>query len=208
MDVLVSRAGGVNLLDGQTASDEMLMQAVAAGDETALSDLYRRYAGSVYSLAYRTVKDREVAEELLNEAFVRVWRQAPHFDVQKGKFSTWLMSITRNLGIDVLRSQRARPQRAEGAATEDVPIDVPDERADVESDVWNAERRRIVRDALSLLPGAQRQALELAYFDGLTQVEISNLLGDPLGTTKTRMRLGIQKLREILSNDGLANELL
>ncbi len=199
---------------GRTASpqrfqplDEELVRLVAGGDSDALAELFRRYAGAVYSLAYRMLNDREGAEELLNEAFVRVWRQAPSFDARRGKFSTWLMSVARNLGIDELRSRRARPQRADPLTPQDAELDPADERVDVEADVWNSERRRLIREAMRGLPAAQREALELAYFEGLTQSEIATRLGDPLGTTKTRIRLGLQKLRDLLLSGELGAEI-
>lgn len=183
------------------------MARVAEGDSDALAQLFQRYAGAVYSLGYRMLNDREGAEELLNEAFVRVWRQAPSFDVRRGKFSTWLMSVARNLGIDQLRSRRARPQRSDPLTPEDPVLDPIDERMNVERDVWQGERRRLIREAMRELPPAQREALELAYFEGLTQSEISARLGDPLGTTKTRIRLGLQKLRDLLISTDLGTEM-
>ena len=187
--------------------DEELMHRVAGGDGDALAQLFGRYSGAVFSLGYRMLNDREGAEELLNEAFVRVWRQAPSFDARRGKFSTWLMSVARNLGIDELRSRRSRPQRADPLTPDDAELDPADENADVERDVWHAERRRLIRQALRELPPAQREALELAYFEGLTQSEISARLGDPLGTTKTRIRLGLQKLRDLLLSSELGAEI-
>lgn len=188
-------------------ADEELMRRVAASDSDALALLFQRYAGAVYSLAYRMLNDREGAEDLLNEVFVRVWRQAPSYDARRGKFSTWLMSVARNLGIDELRSRRARPQRADPLTPDDPDLDPADDRVDVERDVWHAERRRLIREALRELPPAQRQALEMAYFEGLTQAEIAERLGDPLGTTKTRVRLGLQKLRDLLLTSDLGAEI-
>jgi RNA polymerase sigma-70 factor (ECF subfamily) len=189
-------------------SDEELMPLVASGDSEALAQLFHRYAGAVYSLTYRMLNDREGAEELLNEAFVRVWRQAPSFDARRGKFSTWLMSVARNLAIDQLRSRRARPQKSDPFGPEDdAELNLVDDSADVERDVWHTERRRLIRQALGDLPAAQRQALELAYFEGLTQAEISARLGDPLGTVKTRIRLGLQKLRDLLLSSDLGAEI-
>ncbi|MBV9121456.1 MAG: sigma-70 family RNA polymerase sigma factor [Chloroflexi bacterium] len=193
--------------DRSQPADEELVSLVAQGDSDALAQLFKRYSGAVYSLAYRMLNDRESAEDLLNEAFVRVWRQAPSFDSRRGKFSTWLMSVARNLGIDALRSRRARPQRADPLTPEDADLDPVDERVDVERDVWQAERRRLIRQAMRELPAAQREALELAYFEGLTQSEISARLGDPLGTTKTRVRLGLQKLRDLLLSSELGAEI-
>lgn len=188
-------------------SDEELMRNVAGGDGSALAVLYQRYAGAVYSLAYRVVNNREVAEELLNEAFLRAWKQAPSFDARRGKFSTWILSVTRNLSIDELRSQRSRPQKADRVGEEDVPSDLVDPGVPVEEQVWLLEQGAIIRDALRRLPEAQREALELAYFQGLTQSEIALRLGHPLGTTKTRMRLGLQKLRDFLLADQAGREI-
>ena len=193
--------------DRAELADEELMRRVAQGDSDALAQLFQRYAGAVYSLEYRMLNDREGAEDLLNEAFVRVWRQAPSYDARRGKFSTWLMSVARNLGIDELRSRRSRPLRADPLTPDDHHLDPADDRVDVERDVWHAERRRLIREAMRELPPAQRQALELAYFEGLTQVEISERLGDPLGTTKTRVRLGLQKLRDLLLTSDLGAEI-
>jgi len=192
---------------GPQPTDDELVRRVAAADSEALAQLFKRYAGAVYSLAYRMLNDREGAEELLNEAFVRVWRQAPSFDARRGKFSTWLMSVARNLAIDELRSRRARPQRSDPLTPDDPDLDPPDEHVDVEADVWHAERRRLIRQAMRELPPAQREALELAYFEGLTQSEISARLGDPLGTTKTRIRLGLHKLRDLLLSSELGAEI-
>ncbi|MDE3075543.1 MAG: sigma-70 family RNA polymerase sigma factor [Chloroflexota bacterium] len=183
------------------------MRRMADGDTAALAVLYGRYAGAVYSLIYRVVNDRETAEELLNEAFLRAWRQASLFDVRRGKLSTWLLSVARNLSIDELRSRRSRPERAEQAGGEEVPLEIVDERVDVEAEVWQEQRRSLIRQALRQLPPNQREPLELAYFGGLTQSEIATRLGDPLGTIKTRMRLGLQKLRDILLLQGFGREI-
>lgn len=182
------------------------MRLVAQGDSDALAQLFARYSGAVYSLAYRMLNDRESAEDLLNEAFVRVWRQAPTFDARRGKFSTWLISVARNLGIDALRSKRARPQKAD-SLSDDPDFDVADEKTNVEADVWQGERRRLLREAMNTLPAAQREALELAYFEGLTQAQIAARLGHPLGTTKTRIRLGLQKMRDLLLTTELGAEM-
>src|SRR5438067_13811755 len=137
--------------------DDELMRQVAGADSDALAQLFKRYAGAVYSVAYRMLNDRESAEELLNEAFVRVWRQAPSFDSRRGKFSTWLMSVARNLAIDQLRSRRARPRRSDPLTPDDPDLDPVDERMNVERDVWHAERRRLIIEALRELPPAQRE---------------------------------------------------
>lgn len=185
-----------------TPGDEVLIAAVADGDETALGLLYDRYAKPVYSLAARITQDQGLAEEITQEVFLRLWRNAATFDVERGRFASWLLSVTHHLAVDQMRRRRARPQIV--ASTDDSPVlGLPDTRTDVEEEAWLQVRRDLIARALAELPAAQRRVIELAYFSGLTHVEIAALLGDPLGTVKTRMRLGLQKLRELLQSQGL-----
>jgi RNA polymerase sigma-70 factor (ECF subfamily) len=159
----------------------------------------------VFSFSLRLVQDRQLAEELLQEVFFRAWQQGGAYSSQRGTFVTWLLSITHNMAIDEIRKRRRRPQKADSEEPEQVLAAVADTSAgsNVEEEVWLGSLRDTVAVALKTLPPAQREAIEMAYFQGLTQREIAEALGEPLGTIKTRMRLGLQKLREALGNDGV-----
>jgi RNA polymerase sigma-70 factor (ECF subfamily) len=185
-------------------SDAELISRAAEGNAQALEVLYDRYSSVVLSFAFRLVADRQLAEEVLQEAFFRAWQQGKAFNSSRGTFITWLLSITHNLAIDEIRKRRRRPQKAESEEPEALLATVADvgAGADVEDEVWLGALRETMTEALRELPAAQREAIELAYYQGLTQREIADRLGEPLGTVKTRMRLGLQKLREALSGHG------
>jgi RNA polymerase sigma-70 factor (ECF subfamily) len=187
-------------VDPSAASDTELIGRASEGDARALEVLYDRYSRVVYSFALRIVGDPQLAEELLQEVFFRAWQQGAAFRAARGSFVTWLLSITHNMAIDEVRKRRRRPQRADNEEPEVALAAVQDEGQDVEEEVWLASLRTTIALALEQLPPAQREAIELAYFQGLTQREIAERLGEPLGTIKTRMRLGIQKLREQLGD--------
>jgi len=191
-------------LDLIAAADTELIGRAAGGDARALEVLYDRYSGVVFSFALRIVTERQLAEEILQEAFFRAWQQGGSFSSGRGSFITWLLSITHNLAIDEIRRRRRRPQKAESEEPEQILDSVADTGAgaDVEGEVWLGALRDTIGRALAELPPAQRDALEMAYFRGMTQREIAEALGEPLGTIKTRMRLGLQKLREALGSDG------
>jgi len=174
-------------------SDDDLLHAVARGDETALGACYDRYRLILFGLILRILHDREEAEDVLQEAFLQVWRRAGDFDEARGRAFTWLVTIARSRALDRLRSAGSRTRLAEEAAQ--APRD---EVGDAALDALKSEQGTIVRNALAELPEEQRRTLLLAYFEGLTQTEIAARLGDPLGTVKTRMRSGLIKLRELL----------
>ena len=182
-------------------SDVDLIGRAAEGDARALEVLYDRYARVVYSFALRIVGDQQVAEELLQEVFFRAWQQGGTFRANRGTFITWLLSITHNMAIDEVRKRRRRPQKSENDDPEAALAGVADTGQDVEEEVWLGTLRETIEAALATLPPAQREAIELAYFRGLTQREIAAQLGEPLGTIKTRMRLGMQKLRDQLEGN-------
>jgi RNA polymerase sigma-70 factor (ECF subfamily) len=186
-------------------SDADLIGRASNGDARALEVLYDRYSGVVFSFSLKLVQDRQLAEELLQEVFFRAWQQGGAYSSQRGTFVTWLLSITHNMAIDEIRKRRRRPQKADSEDPEQVLAAVADTSAgsDVEEEVWLGSLRDTVAVALRTLPPAQREAIEMAYYQGLTQREIAEALGEPLGTIKTRMRLGLQKLREALGNDGV-----
>jgi RNA polymerase sigma-70 factor (ECF subfamily) len=182
-------------VDYSKLDDFALISLIARRDETALSTLYDRYSRLVFSLALRIVGERTLAEEITADAFVNVWRAAASFAEERGRVVAWLMGITRHRAIDELRRLNVRP---EGSAV-DLNEAVSAVQSDSVDDLVGVRRQReLVRTALAALPPPQREALELAYFGGLTQQEIADKTGQPLGTIKTRMRLGLQKLRDEL----------
>ena len=180
------------------AVDDSLMERMALGDGRALEQLYDRYHILVYSVALRVVRDQMLAEDVVQEVFVRLWRRPQAYDPARGRFLSWLMSVTRNRAIDevrrVTRRRRLEDQREDAA--EQVRsadrLDAPELAAAI------GDERREVRAALATLPQEQRRVLELAYFDGLTQSEIATLTETPLGTVKTRTRLAMNRLRQRL----------
>jgi len=182
-------------------SDADLIGRAADGDARALEVLYDRYSRVVFSFGLRIVGDPQLAEELLQEVFFRAWQQGGSFRSSKGSFITWLLSITHNMAIDEVRKRRRRPQKADSEDPETVLAAVPDSGPDVEDEVWLGALRDTIEGAMASLPPAQRRAIEMAYFRGLTQREIAEQLGEPLGTIKTRMRLGMQKLRDQLEGN-------
>src|SRR5680860_1725727 len=184
----------------RNAGDAVLIKEAAAGDAAALETLYDRYSRVVFSFALRIVGDPQIAEEILQEVFFRAWQQGSSFQSNRGSLVTWLLSITHNLSIDEIRKRNRRPQKADSAEPEAMLAGMRDESQSVEEEVWLGSLRESIVDAMDQLPKAQREPIELAYFQGLTQREIAEHLDDPLGTIKTRMRLGMLKLREHLSH--------
>jgi RNA polymerase sigma-70 factor (ECF subfamily) len=171
-----------------------LIQQVAKQDRDAFSQLYDRFSTLVFTLAMRMLKARSDAEDLLQEVFVQVWRQAQNYSAERGSPEAWIINIARSRAIDKIRSIR-RMQKSFVLTDDPARAESPE---NVESSAVESETRLTMNSALANLPDPQRKVLELAYFDGLTQSEIADRLAEPLGTVKTRMRSGIQKLREIL----------
>ncbi|MGE3073318.1 MAG: RNA polymerase sigma factor [Dehalococcoidia bacterium] len=181
--------------------DEALMHAIANQDESAFSVLYDRYIDLVYSASFRVLGDAGLAEDTSQDVFVRLWRRPGTFVAERGRFLSWLMSVTRNRAVDELRA-RGRRRKREGNS-----FGEPDEGAepmfsvdqiDPEASAELHEEQLVVRRALMELPADQKLALELSYFGGFTQQEIAAQLHEPLGTVKTRIRLGMQKLRRAI----------
>jgi RNA polymerase sigma-70 factor, ECF subfamily len=171
-----------------------LIQQVAKQDRDAFSQLYDRFSTLVFTLAMRMLKARSDAEDLLQEVFVQVWRQAQSYSAERGSPEAWIINIARSRAIDKIRSIR-RMQKSFVLTDDPAQAESSD---NVESSAAESETRLAMNSALANLPDTQRKVLELAYFDGLTQSEIADRLAEPLGTVKTRMRSGIQRLREIL----------
>jgi len=187
-------------VDYTALRDEELVDRLHGRDLGAFEALYDRYGDLVYSVSLRVVADPYVAEDVTQDVFLRVWRRPELFDVRRGKFVTWLLSVTRNRSIDQRRSQsrRMRHEAVPSNDEEEAVIPSSDDRDDPALASVLADDRAAVRKALETLPPEQRLAIQLAYFGGLTQQEIANKLGQPLGTVKTRIRLGMQKMRGAL----------
>ena len=172
-----------------------LIKRVAEGDQSALTALYDTTSRLVFGLILRVVTDRSSAEEVLLDVYTQVWRQASTYDAKRGAPLAWLMTIARTRGIDRLRSGKHEHQHKESLdAIGEVVASAPGP----EADSVTAERRRIVCSALETLSAEQREVIELAYYSGLSHSEIALRLGQPLGTVKTRTRLGMMKLRDTL----------
>lgn len=187
-------------------NDELLIARLAAGDVGALDALYTAYARPVYSLALRILGDTADAEEVTQDVFERVWRHAPSFDPQRGRLGTWLLSMTHHVAIDHLRKRLRRPVTMSGAAAEIAVRVIPDNGADVSGAALHQVEAEQIRRALRSLPHEQQQAIELAYFGGLSHLEIAALLGDPLGTVKARIRRGMERLRSALNGFGVGDD--
>jgi RNA polymerase sigma-70 factor, ECF subfamily len=175
-------------------SDNELLGAICRGDEGALAALYDRYRLILFGLTLRILHDRQESEDILQETFLQVWRRAGDFDATRGRAFTWLVTIARSRALDRLRVLGSRARLAD----EVVAHAAVDDIGDAAEDAAKSEQGTIVRRALAALPEEQRRTLLLAYFEGLTQSEIAERLGDPLGTVKTRMRSGLIKLKELL----------
>jgi len=179
--------------------DEELMQRLAYRDLVAFRALYDRYGDLVYSAALRVVRAAQIAEDMVQEIFLRIWRKPESYVAQRGRFVTWLTSVTRNRAVDEVRS-RGRRFRHETASPEEQERELPaSEQDDPALTAELSDQRRLILAALQQIPAEQREIIELAYFGGLTQQEIADLLSQPLGTVKTRIRLGMQKLRAALT---------
>jgi RNA polymerase sigma-70 factor (ECF subfamily) len=179
--------------------DEELMERILHRDLQAFRVLYERYGSLVYSTCLRIVRDAQIAEDMVQEIFLRIWRRPESYLPQRGRFVTWLTSVTRNRAVDEIRS-RNRRFRHETASPEEQEREVPSaERMDPALTAELKDQRRLILAALERIPREQREVIELAYFGGFTQQEISERLSQPLGTVKTRIRLGMQKLRSALT---------
>ena len=178
--------------------DQELIVRLRAQDQSALNLLYERYSGVVYALALRIIGQSADAEDIVVDSFWQVWQQAANYDVSRGQLRGWIVTIARSRALDRLRVIRRAPtvdsEEADNARRVLASDDNP------EQETWEAEQSAIVGAALAALPKEQREALELAYYQGLSQSEVAARLGEPLGTIKTRIRLGMMKLREQLSH--------
>ncbi len=177
--------------------DRETVQRMAEGDPDALALVYDRHIRSVFGLAMRVMQDQGDAEDVVQEVFSQAWAQATRYDATRGSVASWLLMMARTRAIDKLRSKRAKPDSAP-LPGENAVIELPDPAVGAERQILTAESATQLRAALTELPVPQRIAIELAYFEGLTQTQIAGRLEQPLGTVKTRIRTGLLKLREAL----------
>jgi len=182
-------------------SDHGLLALVARGDREAFARLYDMYAAPAYSLALRIVRDRDLAADVVQDAFMAVWRQASSFDSRRGQPSTWILTLTHHKAVDtVRREQRRRADSLEDAA------DMGDTGPPVDEQAWQGVAREQVRRAMARLPDPQREVLELAYFAGYTQSELAERLALPIGTVKSRTFAAMSSLRQLLAAAGMNPE--
>jgi RNA polymerase sigma-70 factor (ECF subfamily) len=182
-------------------ADEELMGLLRDGDPQAFEALYDRHGRAAFSLAYRIAGDRNVAEDVTQEAFMSIWRSRVRYDRQRGSVRTWVLGIVHHRAIDVLRHNTVHARRRASAEGIEERHEAP-ERTDTE--VARREEAREVHEALQTLPGPQLEVVRLAYFGGFTHTQIAEMLDQPVGTVKGRMRLGLEKLRGSLAGEELA----
>jgi RNA polymerase sigma factor (sigma-70 family) len=175
-------------------SDEALVALAARQEEPALAELYDRYGRPAYGLALRILRDESLAEDAVQDACIAIWRTAQRFVPERGKASTWILTLVHRRAVDVVR----REQRRRTDTLEHAPE--PATLTGVDEEAWLRLQREVVQDALRQLPDQQREALELAYYGGFTQSELAERLGQPLGTIKSRMFMGLARLRELLGD--------
>ena len=176
------------------AVDAALLRRIRAGDRTAIDDLYERFRRPAFALARRILADESLAEDVLQEVFLSVWRDPSAYDRARGSFSSWLLAVVHHKAVDAVRREESQ-RRRQTLAQEDLALDEPVATRDVEEEAWTRVVAEQVRKALGVLSAPQREALTLAYYGGYTQREVAALTGTPLGTVKTRMLAGMRRLR-------------
>lgn len=205
MNQLIEKVTMQKFEDGNSPnelSDEALLSAIARGDVLAMDSLYQRYSRILYSLAYRMVADHQIAEDLIQDAFLSVWRRSTSFSPQAGAARSWLISILHHRAIDYLRRVRRRSHIQE-APLDEIELDETTAVSDVWDEAWRSVQSSQVRAALMQIPPEQRLVIELAYFQGWTHTEIAEGTLTPLGTVKARMRLGLNHLKRALLEQGI-----
>ena len=181
----------------QLAAEIELLRLTGQGDRRSFEQLYERFSGVLFSTAYRVLNSPEAAEDVLQDVFVQIWEKAPLYDPARGKPLTWAVTLTRNKAIDRLRGVQRRNRLHDDVEKQSATFEQFDSRSSLDA-VDGVERAQMVRGAIAKLSADQRRALELAFFSGLTQAEIAERLGEPLGTIKARVRRGMMRLRELI----------
>ncbi|SCX50621.1 RNA polymerase sigma-70 factor, ECF subfamily [Klenkia marina] len=179
------------------AADTELMRRVRAGDRGAVDDLYERFRRPAFALARRVLSDDTLAEDVLQDVFLAVWKDPAAFDGARGNVASWLLAMVHHKAVDAVRREESH-RRRQTRAEDDLRLSEPTAQGDVEDEAADRVVSQRVRAALQALPAAQREALTLAYYGGYTQREVAALTGTPLGTVKTRMLAGMRRLKESL----------
>lgn len=181
----------------QAAADSEQMRRIVAGDEAAFASLYRRLSPGLFSMIYQILQDQKESEDVLQEAFMQMWHKGSTYDYQRSALFTWAVMISRNKAIDRLRARQRRTRLADDAANE-FSATAPESEVSADLLISESDDRKRIRGALTSLPGPQREAIEMAFFAGMTQAEVSAKLQEPLGTVKARIRRGLITLRDVL----------
>jgi len=176
-----------------------LLQRIGTGDLRSFEELYRRFGGMLFATIIRILNHQEAAEDVLQEVFLQIWEKAPLYDPARGKPLTWVVTLARNKAIDRLRSTQRSLRLHDEVEREAQAFDSSEARSSADA-AEAVEKGALVRDAMRKLSKDQREAISLAFFSGLTQTEIAERLGEPLGTVKARIRRGMMRLREVLKN--------
>jgi len=176
-----------------------LLRRIGAGDLPSFEELYRRFSGMLFATIFRILNQQEAAEDVLQEVFLQIWEKAPLYDPVRGKPLTWIVTLARNKAIDRLRSTQRSHRLQSEVEREAQAFDPAEERNSADA-LEAVEQGKLVREAVQKLSKDQREAISLAFFSGLTQTEIAERVGEPLGTVKARIRRGMMRLREVLKN--------
>ncbi len=187
------------MLDLRESSDANLVVAIGRWNEDALAEAYRRHAGAVYALAQRVLREASVAEDVVQEVFLRLWDHPEKFDSERGSLRSYLLAQAHGRAVDALRSDTSRRRREERDAR-----DAASAGYDLELEVWDLTVADQVKDAVAELPAQERRAIELAYFGGHTYREVADLLEQPEGTVKSRIRSGLKRMRASLAAAGVS----
>ena len=182
----------------QQVEDSSLVERIMAGDENALAALYDRYAGMLFAMLVRILRDASAAEEVLQDLFLQLWRGASRFDASRGSMAAWLLVIGRNRALSRLRGKARHEILAD---SEEFSIEAVPSPGNLENDAARAQLMQRLQGAMAALPSEQREAVELAYFEGMTQTEIAARVGCPLGTVKSRVRAAMQTLKQLFEDE-------
>ena len=183
--------------DNDIEAEIALLHRIGQGDRRSFEELYDRFSGVLFSTAYRVLNNREAAEDVLQDVFIQIWEKAALYDPTRGKPMTWAITLTRNKAIDRLRSTQRRNRLQDDLEHEAQTVEQFDDKNSFDA-VSSVETGEMVREAIKKLSKDQREAIELAFLSSLTQTEISERLGEPLGTVKARIRRGMMKLKDLL----------